>query len=358
MPQRKDVRWSQLKVGLLALAALTLLAVTIFLVTGQTGLFSESVTLHTFSSDAGGLKNGAVVRLAGIDVGNVRRVQLSGRPSPDEAVEIIMAVNRPFMQEIRTDSRVVLAAEGLLGERYINISKGTDKGQPIPDGGTVPFTQTPEFSELVGGSRDLLDNLNVLTTRLNSVVGTIDEGKGTVGMLIKDDSLYRKLDATVNQAQALVGDINSGKGSLGQMLKSDDFYQKVSSSVDKFSSIADKINSGEGTVSRLLNDPSLYRNADQMIARGNTLLDNINQGKGTLGKLATDEAFYNKLNTTVSDVDAVMAGIKGGQGTLGKLFQDPALYNSLNATSLEVREMIGDFRKNPKKFLTIQLKIF
>ena len=358
MPQRNEVRWSQLKVGLLAVFALTLLAITIFLVTGQTGLFSESVTLHTFSSDAGGLKNGAVVRLAGVDVGNVRQVQLSGRPAPDEAVEIILEVNRPFMKEIRSDSRVVLAAEGLLGERYINISKGTDKGQPIPDGGVIPFAQTAEFSQLVSGSADLLDNLNVLTTRLNSIVGTIDEGKGTVGQLIKDDSLYRRLDSTVNQAETLIADMNSGKGSLGQLLKSDDFYQKVSASVDKLGAIADKVNTGEGTIAKLLNDPSLYRNADQLINRGNTVFENINQGKGTLGKLATDDELYRRMNTAVANVDNVITGIQKGEGTLGKLFQDPALYNSLNATSLEVREMIGDFRKNPKKFLTIQLKVF
>jgi phospholipid/cholesterol/gamma-HCH transport system substrate-binding protein len=358
MPQRKDVRWSQLKVGLVALASLSLLAVTIFLITGQTGFFSESVTLHTFSSDAGGLKSGAVVRLAGVDAGNVRRVQLSGSPDPDKAVEIIMEVSRPFMKDIRADSQVALAAEGLLGERYVNISRGSSQAPQVPDGGTLPFQQTPEFTELVRGSRDLLDNLSTLTTRLNSIVGTIDEGKGTVGKLIKDDTLYRRLDSTVNQAQTLVADLNAGQGSLGLLLKSDDFYRRVSASVDKFGAIADKINAGEGTISRLLNDPTLYRNADQLVNRGNTLIDNINQGKGTLGKLATDEEFYRKMNSAVGNVDAVMSGIHNGEGTMGKLFQDPSLYNGLNATSLEVRELLADFRKNPKKFLTIQLKIF
>ena len=358
MPQRKDVRWSQLKVGLLTIVSLSVLAITIFLITGQTGFFSESVTLHTFSADAGGLKNGAVVRLAGVDVGNVRRVQLSGGNDPDRAVEIILEVNRPFMKNIRTNSEVVLAAEGLLGEPYLNIVKGPGEAPQIPDGGTLQFRQTAKFAELVSGSSDLLDNLNVLTTSLNSIVGTIDQGKGTVGQLIKDDTLYRRLDTTVNQAQTLVADINSGKGSIGQLLKSDDFYQRVSAATDKFASLADKINNGEGTVSKLLNDPGLYRNADQFINRGNALLDNINQGKGTLGKLATDDQFYRKLDSAVGNTDAVMMGIRNGEGTIGKLFQDPSLYNSLNATSLEVRELLGDFRKDPKKFLTIQLKVF
>src|SRR5581483_8301528 len=117
MPQQKQLRWSQLKVGIISLSALVLLAVAIFLVTGQTGLFSKTMILRTFSPDAGGLQSGAVVRLSGVAVGNVRSVELSGRPGRDEAVEIIMQVNSSFAKDIRENSEVVLAAEGLLGER-------------------------------------------------------------------------------------------------------------------------------------------------------------------------------------------------------------------------------------------------
>jgi phospholipid/cholesterol/gamma-HCH transport system substrate-binding protein len=291
-------------------------------------------------------------------VGNVSEVALSGRPEPNESVEIVMEVNSRYMSAIRSDSRVLLAAEGLLGERFINISRGTSAGSPIPAGGTVPFRQTAEFTELVGGSRDLLDNLNVLTTRLNSIVGTIESGQGTIGRFIQDDALFRRLDSTVGQAESLVADLNAGKGSLGQLLKSEDFYRKVNTAVDKLQTLTDKIDSGDGTVARLINDPSLYRNAEQLMSRGNTMIDNINQGKGTLGKLAVDEEFYRKLNSAVGNVDALSSSIRNGEGTIGRLFQDPSLYNSLNTTSVEVRELLGDFRKDPKKFLTIQLHIF
>src|SRR3970282_1516462 len=106
MPRGKDVRWSQLKVGLVSLVSVTLLAITIFLITGQTGFFAETATLYTYSSDAGGLKTGAVVRLAGVDVGNVSRVGLSGRADLKEAAEITMEVNARFLSDIRADSQV------------------------------------------------------------------------------------------------------------------------------------------------------------------------------------------------------------------------------------------------------------
>lgn len=358
MAQRKEILWSQLKVGMIALASVSLLAATIFLITGQGGLFATKVRLLTYTPDAGGLKIGAVVRLAGVDVGNVRGVRLSGRPNRNEAVEVALDINESFLADIRSDSEVFLAAEGLLGERYVNISRGTPAGQPIPPGGAVPFHQTAEFSELVGGSRDLLDNLNNLTVRLNNVVETIEKGEGTVGKFLKDDTLYRRLDAAVRNAETLIAGINAGEGSIGQLLKNDEFYRNVNDTLTKLQSIASRIESGEGTVAKLLNDPALYRDAQQMVSRGSALIDNINQGQGTLGKLATDEELHRRLSSAIAGLDNVLAGIRNGEGTIGKLFLDQTLYNNLNATSLEVRELMGDFRRDPKKFLTIQLKIF
>ncbi|MBI4460584.1 MAG: MCE family protein [Acidobacteria bacterium] len=358
MPQRKDIRWSQLKVGLIALFSTILLAMVIFLITGETGFFAETITLRTYTSDAGGIRTGATVRVAGVDVGIVSQVGLSGRLNPSEAVEIVMEINRKFEPELRADSRAILAAEGLLGERYINISKGSPDAAPIPPGGVVPFRETPEFSELVGGSRDLVDNLNVLTSRLNHIVGTIESGEGTVGKLITDDGLYQRLNNTVNNAEKLVTDITSGKGSIGRLLASEEFYDHVDATLSKVDRIADRIESGEGTMGKLIQDPTLYQNAQEMLARGSTLIGNINSGQGTLGKLATDEEFYRKLNDTVGRMDGILTDINNGEGTIGRLFQDQTLYNNLSSTSLEIRELVGDFRQNPKKFLTIQFRIF
>ena len=365
MPQQKEIRWSQLRVGLVALASVVLLAITIFLITGQTGFFAETVFLNTYTPDAGGLKTGAVVRLAGVDIGNVQRVALSGRPNPEEAVEILLEVSSRFAPDIRSDSQVLLAAEGLLGQRYINITRGTQAGQPVPPGGTIPFRSTAEFTELVGGSRDLLDNLNVLTTRLNSVVESIDTGQGTVGKFINDDSLYRRLDSTVGDAQRLIADISGGQGTLGQLVQSRELYDNLNQTVVRLQRVADQIESGEGTVGKLLRDPALFQNAQQLVAKGTTLVekgttlvDNINQGQGTLGKLVTDDALHQRISSAAGNLDTVLAGLQRGDGTLGRLLHDPALYTSLNTTSTEVREMIADFRRNPKQFLTIQLKIF
>src|SRR3990172_734698 len=144
MAYKKNVAWSQLKVGMIAITSITLFALTIFLITGGSNFFGETMLLHSFSSDAGGLRVGAPVRLAGVDVGMVRQVSLSGREAQAEAVEIVFEVNASYAGDFREDSRAILAAEGLLGERYINISKGSPASPQIPSGGTVLFRETPK----------------------------------------------------------------------------------------------------------------------------------------------------------------------------------------------------------------------
>jgi len=350
MPQQQQIRWSELKVGLLVVTSIVLLAIGISLISGQVGFFSKTMEIRTLVPDAGGLKSGAPVRLAGVDVGTVHSVEISGRPDPSQAIEITMSFNRKYQSSLRTDSEAFLAAEGLLGERYINISKGSAGAPEVQPGATIPFHATAEFSELVGGSRDLIDNLNVLTTRLNAVVSSIESGQGTIGKLVMQEDLYRRIDVTVNNIQKLIADVSSGQGSIGKLIQSDEVYNHLNAAVTKFEDLADQAQNSQGTIGKLIRDPSIYDKADQLLSRSTLLVDNINQGKGTLGKLTQDEELYRRLNTAVSGLN--------DQETLGRLLHDPSLYENLNSTSVQVRELIADFRHDPKKFLTIRFRVF
>ena len=73
MPQRQRVNWAQLRVGLMVIISLAILAIGIFFISGQVGFFSRRYTLKAYISEAGGLREGAQVRLAGVAVGNVEK---------------------------------------------------------------------------------------------------------------------------------------------------------------------------------------------------------------------------------------------------------------------------------------------
>ena len=74
MPSQKQLKWSQLKVGLTVLAASITLALLIFLMSGTGGLFTSKIQLKSYFDNANGLREGAPVRLAGVDIGNVTKI--------------------------------------------------------------------------------------------------------------------------------------------------------------------------------------------------------------------------------------------------------------------------------------------
>jgi phospholipid/cholesterol/gamma-HCH transport system substrate-binding protein len=88
------------------------------------------------------------------------------------------------------------------------------------------------------------------------------------------------------------------------------------------------------------------------------MVENINQGQGTLGKLATDPTLYNRLNDTLQNINVITDRIERGEGTLGKLSTDPTMFNNLSASADSLKEFLTEFRKNPKKYLTVKLRLF
>src|SRR5579862_2696774 len=133
MPDPRKVRWSKLRVGLVAMAAFLILFVLVFLLTSSRGLFRRYATLYTYMSDASGMANGTAVELNGIPIGYLDHLQLTGSPDPKRAVEFVMKVQTKFLQDIPVDSNVGIAAANLLGEKFINITKGLSS-QRVKDG--------------------------------------------------------------------------------------------------------------------------------------------------------------------------------------------------------------------------------
>jgi len=87
-------------------------------------------------------------------------------------------------------------------------------------------------------------------------------------------------------------------------------------------------------------------------------MDDIRAGKGTLGKLATDETLYNKLRDTSTNLSDATSKLNKNDNSVGKIFNDPQLYDNLASASAELRTFLTDFRKNPKKYLTVKLSFF
>jgi len=302
---------------------------------------------------------GAPVRLSGVDIGNVTRIRIV--PDKDKQltpVEITMKVSTRYIYGLRRDSVTSLETAGVLGETYLDIDSSQALGPPARDGDVLPTQVHPDFNQVVRASQSTLQNMDALLKRADRILAFAESGKGSLGKLIYDPTLYNRFSATVSDFQKIVQQVGSGQGSLGALISRNDAYDKFTATLDKMNAVIDDIQQGKGTAGKFLKDPSLYDNANDTIANLKQVTADINAGKGTLGKLTKDEELAKKLDTTITKLSQLTSEVEAGQGSVGKLFKDESLYNNANQMLVETRDLIKAVRENPKKYLSIKLHIF
>lgn len=360
MAQRKQLTWTELRVGIFVLVGLFVLAAGIFYVTG--GPLGPKYRLKTYLPEVSGLANGAPVRVDGVEVGNVESIHLLPRtagkaPEKMKNIEVGMRIDRRYQNDILTDSAASLVTEGLLGNRYVNITRGFT-GTPIGDAGVIPGAEEKAMKEVVQRSAELLGNLNALSTNVQDLIDGVKEGRGSLGKMLTDEQAYNHLNSILAKGDTIITNVQAGQGTFGKLVTSDEMYAKVDKGLDNVNVILADVRAQKGTFGKLLYDPSLYEEAKQAVTNGNAVIGDVRAGKGTFGKLATDDTLYNKMRDTSSNLAAASAKLNDNTTTAGKLFSDPKLYDNLAGLTGDMRLLIGDFRQNPKKFLRIKMSLF
>jgi phospholipid/cholesterol/gamma-HCH transport system substrate-binding protein len=359
LPSQKQLKWSQLRVGLTVIFSSLVLALLLFLMSGTGGLFAHRIKLVSYFDNASGLRVGAPVRLNGVDIGNV--VSLRVVPDKDKQltpVEITMKVSTKYAFNLRRDSVSALDTAGVLGETYLDIDSSQAIGAPAQDGDVLPTHVHPDFNEVVRSSQSTLQNMDALLKRADRILAFAESGKGSLGKLIYDPTLYDSFAKTVAQFSGIVDEIAKGQGSLGHLIKSNDAYDKFIATLDKMNAVVDDLQAGKGTAGKFLKDPELYNNANDTIANLKKVSEDLQAGKGTAGKLLKDEELAKKIDTTMTKLAALTSQLEAGQGSAGKLFKDEALYNNANQMLVETQGLIKAIRENPKKYLSIKLHVF
>ena len=341
------------------IVASLVLGLLLFLMSGTGGFFTRRITLVAYFDNAEGLRIGAPVRLSGVDIGNVAHIFVV--PDKDKQltpVKIVMKVSTKYSFNLRRDTRTVLETAGVLGETFMDLDSSQAVGPPAQDGDTLPTLIHPDFNEVVRSSQSTLQNMDALLKRADRILAFAESGKGSLGKLIYDPTLYDRFSQTVAELKTVVDEIAKGQGSLGQLINSNDAYNKFVATLDKMNGVVDDLQQGKGTAGKFLKDPSLYNNANDTVANLKKVSEDLNAGKGTAGRLLKDEELGKKIDTTMTKLAALTSEIEAGQGTVGKLFKDDTLYNNANEMLVEGRNLIKAIRENPKKYLTIKLHIF
>ncbi len=346
MPRTRSLKWSELKIGIMAVVALLIAAALILALGGDGGFFWQRYSVRVKFSNAAGVQRGSPVRVAGVTVGAVTDIQFAG-----SEVDMLLELHEDYQQLVRTTSRATIGAVSLLGEGAIDISASTT-GQPIPEGGYVPSVAPPP--QLA----DVTAQANKGIAEITLLMQDIRAGKGTVGKLMTDEQLYRDLNQFIAAARDVTAGLQTGKGTLGQLLNNPESARQLEASLKNLSVITDKINAGKGSLGQLMNDPALAKNLNDVTANFSSLSAKMNKGEGTMGQLMNNDALYKRLDAVTTNLEVLTAKLNKGEGTMGQLMNDKQLYDNLNKTVSEMQSLLTDIRKDPKRFLNFRMSIF
>ena len=346
MPRTRSLAWSELKIGIIATTALILAAVLIIAVGGAAGFSWQRYSLKTRFSDVMGLKSGAVVRVAGVEVGKVADVDFAGAE-----VEVTLEVKEEMQSRITTDSRASIGSLSLLGEPVIDVSPSAT-GTPLKDGDYIPSAPTKgQLADVAQNATETLEEATLLIRDLRA-------GKGTAGKLFTDDQLYKEFNEFVASAEGIATGIRRGEGTLGQFVRNPAAYRRFEAALADMQDMTRRIRAGEGSLGRLLKDDALAKSLTSASGNVDAITGRINRGEGTVGKLLTERELYDRLNSVSARLDKVVAALEKPDGTAGRLLHDKQLYENMNNTVKEIQGLIAEIKKDPKKYLTVRVSIF
>jgi phospholipid/cholesterol/gamma-HCH transport system substrate-binding protein len=357
MAKASKVGWSQLKVGVMAMIALAILFVLVFLLTGADNPFADKATLYTYMRDSAAMTEGSAVRLNGILIGKVKHIDLTGDANVDRTIRMTMEVERQYLRSIPDDSQLGFSAENVLGAKFLNIQRGKS-ATAVKDGAELKARDDRDFLEVVQSAMPLLESMQSILTRVDRIVAVVERGEGSIGKLIASEEVYNRVNDLLSDVQKVTDALAKGEGTIGKLLYDTALHDDLRKTLARVDAVASGLERGEGTAGKLLKDPALYDELRKSSSELRILLADINAGKGTAGKLLKDEELHRKIVATMDRLNNTMDRLNAGQGTLGQLLVNPALYENLTGTTAEMQQLMKDFRSNPKKFLTIQLKLF
>jgi phospholipid/cholesterol/gamma-HCH transport system substrate-binding protein len=290
---------------------------------------AEGYEIAALFDSVSGLLKGSPIQIAGIEVGRVKDISLTGNQA-----KVTMTIRKGI--PIFSDARASLKTQGVLGDKYVEIYPGSEKTSRLASGGVIRDTLTPvELDHLLAKAQPVVDDIRSVTKTLSEVLGSetgkndlkgtfsniskatddirnitqrLTRGEGTIGKLVRDDTLYKDMRITMTGLKESMTQINEGKGTLGKLIKDQEFYDETKKTLTSLQKVAEKIDSGEGTLGKLVNDDSLYQEAKETIASLNRTAQKINQGEGSLGKLINDDSLHKEIKYTLRSVTKASEG--------------------------------------------------
>lgn len=288
------------KLGLLVAGGLFLFAVAIFYLGSQQALFSPTVTVKSYFDDVRGLMEGNKVQYSGITVGHVAHIEIIN----DTTVLVEMSVNRDVQKFIRTDSKVDIGSDGLMGSKIVNIYPGSVSAQSITDDDVLMAQESVDFDDVLEEALSVIEESRLIINNLLEISNKMNTGDGDFAMLLNEKNITAKLDSVGDEmlvfsstANEIIGKIKHGEGDLGKLI-----YDSTITSESK------KLMKGLDTI---------VQKSDVLVSELNRYSKQLNDGNGILYRIAYDSVMADNIDTTVVKISNSVDDVVNAAETIG-----------------------------------------
>jgi phospholipid/cholesterol/gamma-HCH transport system substrate-binding protein len=291
-------------------AVIVLAAVTLVEILGGTERFQRTYVLHALFSGTQELKKGDPVKMAGVEIGRVRTIDLS---ETNNKVMVTLKLKEKY--KVRTDAVAMVKYTGLMGQNFIGIDFGTPGSPYLSENNFIQTAEQSDISAVIQKINNVAGNVENLTKSFTG--DKIDNLLGPFTDFLKANQM--PLTVMIANMQAISSQISQGKGSMGKLIYDDSLYNSAASSITNLQDITSEV---KMTIS----------DARKSLNQVNSIFDNINQGQGTIGKLFKDDLLYRETALSMTNMREIFEKINRGQGSVGKLLNDEGLYKNAQLT--------------------------
>ena len=287
-------------VGVFLVGGFLLFAAGLFLIGDRRLLFARQVEIYSEFGKVTGLEVGSKVRVAGLDAGEVLAIGIPSRPS--EKFRVRVRLRDDLLPLVRTDSVAAMQTDGIVGNTYLQVGRGTDAAPVVSPGGTIAGLDPVEFADLIQEGRD---TFRTVTREMVDLKGSVDQ-------------TFNALAGTARTTSGLITDLGSDLSDMAQhgTAAVEDARAVLAASRE----VVDQVTAGKGTVGRLLTDDALYQHV------------------AGIGK-ETEQTMRN-LREATEHGRTLMAGFMAPDGTAQQVAQ------GLRATLVQTQEMVSDLAES------------
>jgi phospholipid/cholesterol/gamma-HCH transport system substrate-binding protein len=279
-------------------AAAVVLALVMMEFLGSFDFLHHGYQLHAMFKNVQDLKKGDPIKMAGVQVGRVKKIALA-----NASVDVLLNIDGGA--DIRTDSKATISFTGLMAQNYVAITFGTPGAPKLEDGAVLMTTEQPDLGELFAKLDSVATGVQNLTRSFSGE--KIDTFLGPLTDFIKENRT--NVTASISNMKTISDRIVQGQGTVGKLINEDTLYVSAQGTLSNLQSLPDDV---KGVTS---DAHTLLTNANQTVA-------DARAGHGTIGKLLTDDTLFHSANRVMTNLDSITTKIDKGQGTVGQLIND------------------------------------